>query len=81
MFTLFIVGSYHCGDGRAIKQELDRVVIETLGGQGHEVGVLGGDVGQGVLIHSLSGGGQGWAGQEEGLNSTFMGLGSVPTRG
>ena len=81
MFTLCIVGSYHCRYGRAIKEELDRVVIETLGGQGHEVGVLGGDVGQGVLIHSLSGGGQGWAGQKEGLNCTFMGLSSVPTRG
>ena len=79
MFTLCPVDSYHCGYARAIKQKLDRVVIKTLGGQGHKVGVLVGDVGQGVLIHGLSGGGQGWAGQEEGLNCPFMSLGSVPT--
>ena len=63
LLTLCLVGSYHCGHGRAIKQELDRVVIETLGGQGHQVGVFVGEVGQGVLIHGLSGGGQGWTGQ------------------
>ena len=81
MFTLCLVGSYHCGYARAIKQELDRVVVKTLGGQGNQVGVLVGDVGHGVLLQGLSDGGQGWAGQEEGLHCPFVGLVSVPTGG
>ena len=81
VFTLCLVGSYHCGHGRAIQKELDRVITKTLGGQGNQVGVLVGDVRHEVLLHGLSGGGQGWAGQEEGLHCPFVGLVGVPTGG